>query len=396
MLTVSKRARDIRYAIRDVVVFAKEIEKKGKDILYLNIGDPVKYDFDTPEHIKNALIKAVRDGSNSYSASEGVLELREAICRKEKKDSDIDIYSNKVMVTNGISEGLQMLLGALIEAGDEILVPDPTYPPYTAYMKFFGGKPVTYKTVEEEGWQPDVNNIRSKITDKTKGIVIINPNNPTGAMYDRKVLREIGDVAAEHELIIISDEIYDKIVYEGSFTSTSSVVKDVPIVGLNGFSKVYLMTGWRLGYVYFNDPEDELNELQESMKKEARIRLCPNTPVQSAAIAALDGPQGHIKETVGKLRLRRDYVFKRINEIEGVSCTKPEGAFYCFPKVDAIGSKWKNDKEFVLDFLEKENVLLVHGSGFGTTYGAGHFRGVFLPPIDMLEVAFDRLERFLS
>ena len=396
MLAVSKRARDIRYAIRDVVVFAKEIEKKGKDILYLNIGDPVKYDFDTPEHIKNALIKAVRDGSNSYSASEGVLELREAICRKEKKDSDIDIYSNKVMVTNGISEGLQMLLGALIEKGDELLVPDPTYPPYTAYMKFFGGKPVTYKTVEEDGWQPDVNSIRSKITDKTKGIVIINPNNPTGAMYDRKILMEIGDVAAEHELIIISDEIYDKIVYEGSFTSTSSVVKDVPIVGLNGFSKVYLMTGWRLGYVYFNDPEDELNELQESMKKEARIRLCPNTPVQNAAIAALDGPQGHIKETVGKLRLRRDYVFKRINEIEGVSCTKPEGAFYCFPKVDAIGSKWKNDKEFVLDFLEKENVLLVHGSGFGTTYGAGHFRGVFLPPIDTLEVAFDRLERFLS
>jgi aspartate/methionine/tyrosine aminotransferase len=156
------------------------------------------------------------------------------------------------------------------------------------------------------------------------------------------------------------------------------------------------MTGWRLGYAYFFDPKDELNELQESMKKEARIRLCANTPVQNAAIAALEGPQDHIKETVGKLRLRRNYVLKRINEIEGISCTKPEGAFYCFPKVDAIGSKWKNDKEFVLDFLETENVLLVHGSGFGTTYGAGHFRLVFLPPIDVLKVAFDRLERFLS
>jgi aspartate/methionine/tyrosine aminotransferase len=396
MVTVSKRAQYIRYAIRDVVVFAKEIEKQGRDILYLNIGDPVKYDFDTPNHIKNALIKAVQDGSNSYSSSEGILELREAICRREKKNSDIDIYPENVMVTNGISEGLQMLLGAFIETGDEVLLPDPTYPPYTAYMKFFGGKPVTYKTVEEEGWQPDIDNIRSQITDKTKGIVVINPNNPSGAMYDRKVLRQIVDVAAEHNLLIISDEIYDKIVYDGSFTSTSSVAKEVPVVGLNGFSKVYLMTGWRLGHVYFYDPESALVELRESMMKEARIRLCANTPVQNAAIAALDGPQDHIKEMVGKLRLRRDYVLKRIAEIEGISCSKPEGAFYFFPKVDAIGSKWKDDKEFVLDFLETESVLLVHGSGFGTTYGAGHFRGVFLPPIDVLKIAFDRLERFLS
>lgn len=396
MVTVSKRAQYIRYAIRDVVVFAKEIEKQGRDILYLNIGDPVKYDFDTPNHIKNALIKAVQDGSNSYSSSEGILELREAICRREKKNNNIDIYPENVMVTNGISEGLQMLLGAFIETGDEVLLPDPTYPPYTAYMKFFGGKPVTYKTVEEEGWQPDIDNIRSQITDKTKGIVVINPNNPSGAMYDRKVLRQIVDVAAEHNLLIISDEIYDKIVYDGSFTSTSSVAKEVPVVGLNGFSKVYLMTGWRLGHVYFYDPESALVELRESMMKEARIRLCANTPVQNAAIAALDGPQDHIKEMVGKLRLRRDYVLKRIAEIEGISCSKPEGAFYFFPKVDAIGSKWKDDKEFVLDFLETESVLLVHGSGFGTTYGAGHFRGVFLPPIDVLKIAFDRLERFLS
>jgi len=396
MVTVSKRAQYIRYAIRDVVVFAKEIEKQGRDILYLNIGDPVKYDFDTPKHIKNALIKAVQDGSNSYSASEGILKLREAICRREKNNSGTDIYPENVMVTNGISEGLQMLLGAFIETGDEMLLPDPTYPPYTAYMKFFGGKPVTYKTVEEDGWQPDIDDIRSQITDKTKGIVVINPNNPSGAMYDQKVLKEIVDVAAEHKLLIISDEIYDKIVYDGSFTSTSSIAKDVPVVGLNGFSKVYLMTGWRLGHVYFYDPDGTLVELRESMKKEARIRLCANTPVQNAAIAALEGPQDHIKEMVGKLRVRRDYVLKRINEIEGISCTKPEGAFYCFPKVDAIGSKWKDDKEFVLDFLERENVLLVHGSGFGTTYGAGHFRLVFLPPIDSLKVAFDRLERFLS
>jgi len=305
------------------VVSAKELERHGKEVIYLNIGDPVKYGFDTPEHIKEALIKAVRDGSNGYSESEGVPELREAICEKEKKTSGIDISPENVMVTEGISEAIQMLMAALVDVGDEVLIPDPTYPSYTSYLKFFGGKPVSYKTVEEDEWQPDVDDIRSKITDETIGIVVVNPNNPSGALYGKKILKEIADMAAEHNLLVISDEIYDRIVYEGAFTNISAVARDLPVVGLNGFSKTYLMTGWRLGYVYFHDPESRLVELRESMEKEARIRLCANTPVQRAAIEAIEGPQDHIKDMVEKLRQRRNYVLKRLNEIKGISCTKP-------------------------------------------------------------------------
>jgi len=286
MFRVAERVRSAEYAIRDVVVFTKEIEKQGREIIYLNIGDPVKYDFDTPEHIKEALIKAVREGSNWYSTSEGILELREAISKKEKKNSNIDISPENVIVTSGVSEAIQMLMVALINVGDEVLVPDPSYPSYTSYLKFFGGKPVSYKTVEEDGWQPDVTDIRSKITDATIGIVVINPNNPSGSLYNNKIIKEMADIAAEHNLLIISDEIYDKIVYKGAFRKISTEARDLPVVGLNGFSKTYLMTGWRLGYVYFHDPESRLVELMENVKKEARIRLCANTPVQKAAIEA--------------------------------------------------------------------------------------------------------------
>ncbi|MFQ5759249.1 MAG: aminotransferase class I/II-fold pyridoxal phosphate-dependent enzyme, partial [Candidatus Bathyarchaeia archaeon] len=256
--------------------------------------------------------------------------------------------------------------------------------------------PVFYRTVEENGWQPDIDDIRAKITDKTRGIVVINPNNPCGALYDEKVLKEVVDLAGEHEILLMSDEIYDRIVYEKKFFSLSHIAKDVPVLGLNGFSKCYLMTGWRMGYMYFYDPEEKLTDLRENVEKEARIRLCCNTPVQKAAVEALRGPQDHIEEMVEKLRKRRDYSWKRLNEIDGISCARPEGAFYVFPKVHGIGSRWKDDFEFVRQLLERTQVLLVHGSGFGITYGSEHFRGVFLPKVEVLETAFDRLERFMK
>jgi aspartate/methionine/tyrosine aminotransferase len=204
------------------------------------------------------------------------------------------------------------------------------------------------------------------------------------------------DLAGEHDIPLISDEIYDQIAY-GEPVSTANVAKDVPVIGLNGFSKVYLMTGWRLGYVYFTGQDEEmLEELREHVTKEARIRLSANTPVQKAAIEALRGPQDYISRMVEKLRERRDFSHKRLNEIEGISCTKPNGAFYFFPKVDEIGSRWINDMAFVRDLLEQTGIVFVHGSGFGSAYGSGHFRGVFLPPIDTLEKTFDRLERFMT
>jgi alanine-synthesizing transaminase len=393
---VSARAKAIEYAIRDVIVNAGPITKAGKKIFYLNIGDPVAFDFRTPPHIQQALIEAIQSGENFYSPSEGVPELRQAIAEKEKRVNDVSILAENVLVTSGVSEGIQMVISALIEKDDEILVPGPAYSPYISYSKAYDGNPITYETLEEENWQPNIDDLRSKISEKTRAIVIINPNNPTGALYRRKTVQQILDVAGEHDLLVLSDEIYDQIRYVEDYVSTSHLAKDLPVVGLNGFSKVYLMTGWRLGYIYFHEQNGELQELKKTIEKEQRIRICANTPVQMAGIAALRGPQDHVKEMVEKLRLRRDYAWKRLNEIEGISCAKPEGAFYVFPKIHAVGSKWKTDMEFAVELLKETGVLLVHGSGFDPIYGAGHARGVFLPPIEMLEEAFNEVERFMK
>ncbi|MDH7478319.1 MAG: aminotransferase class I/II-fold pyridoxal phosphate-dependent enzyme [Candidatus Bathyarchaeota archaeon] len=392
---VTERVRTIEYAIRDVIVYAKELAKTGKKIYYLNIGDPVAFDFDTPQHIKRALMKAVEEGANAYSASEGLSELREAISQKERRVNGVDVSAQDVIVTSGISEGIQMVMAALVDAGDEILLPGPTYPPYISYAKFFGGKPITYETVEDKGWQPNIDDLKKKISRKTRGIVIINPNNPTGALYGERVVKQILDLAGEYGIPVLSDEIYDQIVYERKFVSTACLAKDVPVIGFNGFSKAYLMTGWRLGYVYFQDQKGELQEVKQCVEKEARIRLCANTPVQKAGVAALNGPQDHIRDMVKKLKERRDHSIKRLNEIDGISCTKPEGAFYVFPKIHEVGQKWRTDLEFVLELLKETGVLLVHGSGFDPNYGAGHVRGVFLPPLETLEEAFNRIEEFM-
>ena len=390
------RVENIEYAIREVIPYAKELERKGVKIFYLNIGDPVQFDFDTPAHIKEALAKAVDEGANSYSSSEGLPELREAICEKERRINGVDITSDGVIVTQGVSEGIQMVMAATVNKGDEVLVPGPTYPSYISYTRFFGGTPVSYRTIEEEGWQPDIEDIRRKVSKKTKAIVIINPNNPCGAVYDEKTVKEIIDIAAENEILVFSDEIYDQIVYDKKFTSTAHLSEDWPVIGLNGFSKAYLMTGWRLGYIYLHDPENTLEDLREALKREARLRLCANTPVQKAAVSALRGSHKHVEEMVEKLRKRRDYAWKRLNEMKGVSCAKPEGAFYVFPKIHGVGTKWKSDKEFVIDLLNNTGILFVHGSGFDITYGAGHVRGVFLPPMNILEEALDRMEIFME
>ena len=396
MFRATERTRSVEYAIRDVLAFAKKLEKRGRKIVYLNIGDPCKYDFDTPEHVKKALIKAVEEGNNWYAPSEGLPELREAICDKEKKVNGVNIQAEDVIVTQGISEGIQMLMAAIVEPSDEVLVPGQTYPPYMSYVKFFGGKAVSYETVEEDNWQPNLDDIERKISAKTRAIVVISPNNPTGALYSEKLVKAIVNLAGEHNLVLISDEIYDRIVFKKGFVSAAHIAKNVPVIGMNGFSKTYLMTGWRLGYMYFYDPEGKLTELKECVAKETRIRLSASTPVQKAGVTALKGPKDHITEMNKKLQHRRDFAWKRLNQISGMSCTKPEGAFYVFPKVDGIGSRWKTDAEFARQLLEKTGVLIVHGSGFDETYGSGHFRAVILPPTETLEVALDYLEDFMS
>jgi aspartate/methionine/tyrosine aminotransferase len=389
-LKISNRISNVEYAIRDITLHARQYEKAGKKIIYLNIGDPVKYDFPTPDHIKRALIDAVSSNFNYYADSEGILELREAIVNKESQKG-LSVNVEDVLVTNGISEGLDMIAASIVEPNSEILMPGPYYPPYASYVKFYGGKPIEFKLTEDGA--PDLDDIKSKITPKARALCIINPNNPTGEVFNSKDLKQLIDVAAEHDMYIICDEIYDKLVFDREFTSIGKVAKDAPVILLNGFSKVYLMTGWRCGYICMNSDCQKLENIRNNIPKLARVRIATNLPVQKAAVAALQGPQEYIAETVTKLKKRRDLVVKRLNEIDGISCKLPNGAFYTFPKI--LHNRWKDDKDFVLDLLNKTGILTVHGSGFGE-FGRGHFRIVYLPKEQVLEEAMDKLSNFVN
>lgn len=396
MIKVSKRAQGVEYAIRDVLLPARELEKKGITILKLNIGDPNAYDFDTPQHIRDALYKAANEGYNGYAPSEGYLELRRAIIEREKRRNNVTYTPEDICITTGVTEGLQILLNSSLDPNDELLIPGPTYPQYNLITKFNDAIPVPYRCIETENWQPDVEDIRKKISKRTKGIVLINPNNPTGALYSKKILKEILDIAGEHKLLVISDEIYDDLTFDGKQYATASLTNDVPIITFNGFSKVYIMPGWRMGYAMFKHT-GELADIEDAFMRIARSRLCANSVCQRACIQALQGPQDHIEKMNKKLRERRDFAYKRLNEIEGISTAKPDGAFYIFPKIEAMEKKlWKDDKIFVLDLLHEAHVLVVNGSGFCQTYGKGHFRAVILPPMDTLEQAFEAMEGFMK
>ncbi len=394
-MKISERVKGVEYAIRDIVIYAKELERKGKNILYLNIGDPVAYDFKTPPHVKDALINAIKRDETNYAPSEGLDELRKIIAEREKKKG-LNANPNDVLITNGVSEGVDMVMASILEDGDEILMPGPCYPPYSSYAKLHGGKPVEYKSIEDNGWQPDIDDIRSKITSKTVALTVISPNNPTGAVYDGKTLKDFVQVAAEHNLFLLCDEIYDRIIFDDKFTGIGRYANEVPIIMLNGFSKVYLMTGLRLGYLCMNSASKALDDLRENIPKLARVRIAANTPVQKAVIEALRGSEDHIKDMVSKLRSRRDYMMKRLDGMHRLSFTRPKGAFYIFPKINLGDNRWKNDVDFVKDLVKNTGVLSVHGSGFGKKYGGGHFRMVFLPSIEILEEAMDKLESFLA
>jgi len=392
--SLAERVSGISYAIREFVPLALELERKGVKVIYLNIGDPLKYDFDTPDSVKEALYKAVVEGYNYYSLSEGDYELREAITKRERKVNGVSISPEDVIITQGVSEAINFTFAISVNAGDEVLLPGPSYPLYPVMVHIYGGKPVFYKCDEDSAWAPDVDDVRRKISERTKAIVVINPNNPTGAVYDKNVIKELLDIAAEHDVLVISDEIYDRIVFEGEFVSVASLAKDVTAIIFNGFSKAYLMTGWRLGYLYVMSPREEVKEqMLNALRNMARTRLCASTPVQRAAIVALEEVDKYILKLVGKLKERRDYAYKRLSEIPGIRVVKPRGAFYIFPRIPK-SKTWRDDREFVLKLLKEEHVLVVHGSGFGK-YGDLHFRSVLLPPINVLEKAFDRIEHFI-
>ncbi len=397
-ISATKRSLDIKYAIRDVVLEANKVEAQGNKVLKLNIGDPIVYDFKTPDFIVEAACQAMREGHNGYTPSSGIPELLEEIVRRERENGT-RITEDDIIVTTGVTEALMLIFGASLGPGDEILVPGPTYPPYITYSKFYGATPVSYNCQEEQGWTLDLEDIRSKIGPKTKCIAIINPNNPTGALYPAKILQKLLKMVEAHnekqpnKIFVISDEIYNKIVYDGKKAiSTASVNRKVPIIVLNGISKIYLAPGWRLGYLAFRDPDGLLDEVREGIGNLARSRLCAPSVAQYAYLEALRREPEFLGPVMEKLTERRNFCYEKINEIPGLSTAKPEGAFYMFPKIHVTD----DDKNFVKKVLRQNHVLFVHGSGFCTSYGRGHFRLVFLPPMNVLKPALEGLEKFMK
>jgi len=390
-LKVSKKVVGVEYAIRDIVLAARKVEQTGMKVDYLNIGDPVQFGFQPPDNVKQALINSINKGENYYSTSEGLLELREEIAKKENAKG-LSITADDVLITNGVSEGLDMVISSIVEEGDEVLLPGPYYPPYASYVRLHGGLPVEF-SVDLNNSTPDIDDIKSKITSKTVAICLISPNNPTGVVFNENALKELVDIANEHNLYIICDEIYDQIIFDDKFVGIGKVTGDSPVIVLNGFSKVHLMSGWRIGYIAFNR-SPQLEALREHLPKLARVRIATSLPVQHAALESLRGPQNYINDFVSEMKKHRDLVVKRLNEMPGLSCSNPKGAFYAFPKIE--NNRFGSDKEFVTKLLESKGVLTVHGSGFGEQYGSGHFRLVYLPSIKILDSAMNKIEEFVS
>ncbi|MBC64940.1 MAG: alanine aminotransferase [Euryarchaeota archaeon] len=393
---VSNRASSIEYAIRDVVVPAIELENQGHDIIRLNIGDPLAYDgLPTPDHMINEYKNALERQDNGYGPSYGLDELRIAISESEKSKG-WKCRMDDVYVTHGVTEALQILFAAFLEENDTVLAPGPHYPPYMAYPQMYGAKTVEYRLKSSEGWKIDLEDINKKMNDSVKLLVLINPNNPTGNIATESEIKELIKIAEEWpNCTIIADEIYDGLDFSENFVSVASLSKNVPVISLNGVSKVYFAPGWRIGYMAWHDPHNVLRLVRDGVERILRSRLCASTPAQYGYLAGLKESKEWLNEHRKLTENRMNYCLKRINEIDGLSCESPKGAFYLFVRLTKPEHQI-DDKKWVLDLLHQEHVLVVHGSGFSPEFGAGHFRMVCLPPIPVLEEAFRRIERFLS
>ena len=389
-IAAAARLDNVRYAIRDLATIAEEVSLQGHKILPLNIGDPITFDFETPAHLIEAVHRAMEDGHNGYAPSSGIKPALEAIRREASRKGITTVRD--VFVTTGVSETVDICLTALLNPGEDLLTPCPDYPLYSAVLAKLGIGLNAYYLNEADGWQPDIEDIKRRITSRTRGIVLINPNNPTGAVCSRALLEQIAELARRHNLVIFADEIYDKLILEDDeHIAMAAVAPDVPIVTFGGLSKNYLAPGWRIGWGILSGESSAIKPYQDGVNKLLRARLCANHPEQYAIPAALDGPQDHLVEVKRKLKSRRDLTVRWCNSTPRVSCVPPRGAFYAYPSLDIPD----DDASFVTDLVREKFVLVVHGSGFGQRPGTKHFRIVFLPDEPTLSRAYAAIGEFL-
>ena len=397
ILTQSSKLRDVCYEIRGPVpAEAARMEAQGHKIIKLNIGNPAPFGFEAPDEILVDMIRALPT-AQGYSDSKGIISARRAVAQYYQTRNMPGMQLDDVYLGNGVSELIQMTCQALVDDGDEVLVPAPDYPLWTASVALAGGKAVHYRCDEDDHWWPDVTDIADKVTERTKAIVVINPNNPTGAVYPESVLKDIVEVARKHQLLILSDEIYDKILYEDAVhTPIASLAPDLLTITYNGLSKAYRVAGFRAGWMALYGPKDDAASFIEGLDVLSNMRLCPNVPAQHVVATALGGYQS-ITELVlpeGRLREQRDAAYEGLSASPGVTVEKAMGALYMFPKLDREMYRIENDEQFAYDLLRSKKLLVTQGTGFNYPE-PDHFRLVTLPPVEMIEDAVDRIADFL-
>lgn len=394
----STKLDNVCYDVRGPVVEeAARMEENGIPILKLNIGNPAPFGFQAPDAVIQSMAENLRN-TEGYSDSKGLLSARRAIQEHCRKKNIPNVGIHDIYTGNGVSELIVMVMQGLLNNGDEILMPSPDYPLWTAAANLAGGKPVHYVCDEQSGWYPDIQDIRRKITDRTKGIVVINPNNPTGALYPEEVLQQIVDVAREHELIIFADEIYDRLVMDGKkHVSIASLAPDLFCITMNGLSKSHKIAGFRLGWMCLSGDKSRVKGYIEGLNMLSSMRLCSNVPAQAVVETALS----QVNETDpmllpgGRIYEQREFIYHALNDIPGISAVKPDAAFYIFPKIDTERFNISDDEQFCLDFLKEQKVLLVHGGGFNLKT-PDHFRIVYLPELAQLKEATNKLSCFLG
>ena len=383
------RTEKITYAVRDIVVLANEVAKTGKGMLYLNIGDPNVFDFEPPKHLVEATYDAMKKNYNGYSPSSGIKQATDAIAKEAERKGIKNIQD--IFVTTGASEAIDICLTALVNEGENVLTPTPGYPLYTAIQSKLQTMENPYYLDESNNWQPNIEDIKSKINSKTRAIILINPNNPTGSICSTEILKQIIEISIEYKLVIFADEIYDKLLMDGKkHTSIASLNSEVPMITFGGLSKNYMVPGFRIGWGIVSGNRTVLADYIEAINKILRARLCANHPAQYGIAPSLLGDQSHLEVAMKKLTSRRNLTVEMMNSIPGISCVAPEGAFYAFPRLNNVSS----DAHFVAELLKETGVVVVPGSGFGQLPGTNHFRIVFLPPENILEKAYKALGNF--